>query len=371
MSECPRPQRGLDRIRPYVPGKPIDEVKREYGLDDVIKLASNENPIGVSPKAIAAMQEAIHRVNLYPDAANYDLRTALANHFGFELDQVAVGNGADDLILQISMACLDEGDQVIVSQSSFPIYDIYTNVMRADMRKTPLTADFGLDLEAMADAVCDRTKIIYVCNPNNPTGTIVREKETQRFLDRIPQRVLVVFDEAYREMVDADDFPDTEKMVREGRPNIVVLRTFSKVYGLAGIRLGYGFAHPDLVSSMMRIKMVFNVNIPAQAAGIAALEDDEFLQYSIDVNRAGRHFLCENFARMGLPFAESHTNFVLVRVGPGASEIQLELLKAGVIVRPCGGYDLPEFLRVSIGTPGQNARLIEELDRSLSLAKER
>jgi len=370
MSECPRPQRGLDRIRPYVPGKPIDEVKREYGLDDVIKLASNENPIGVSPKAIAAMQEAIHRVNLYPDAANYDLRTALGKHFGFALEQVAVGNGADDLILQISMACLDEGDQVIASQSSFPIYDIYTNVMRADMMKTPITSDFGLDLDAMAEAVCDRTKIIYVCNPNNPTGTIVRAEETARFLKRIPERVLVVFDEAYREMVDAGDFPDTEELVREGRPNVIVLRTFSKVYGLAGIRLGYGFAHPDLVSTMMQIKMVFNVNIPAQAAGIAALQDEEFLHYSIDVNRAGRHFLCESFDEMGLEYAESHTNFVLVRVGPRASEIQVELLRAGVIVRPCGGYDLPEFLRVSIGTPEQNGRLVEELDRILLAAKE-
>ena len=370
MSDCPRPQRGLKRIRPYVPGKPIDEVKREYGLDDVIKLASNENPIGVSPKAIAAMQEAIHRVNLYPDAANHDLRTALAKHFGFALEQVAVGNGADDLILQISMACLDEGDQVIASQSSFPIYDIYTNVMRADMTKTPLSAGYGLDLEAMADAACDRTKIIYVCNPNNPTGTIVRADATERFLERVPDRVLVVFDEAYREMVDADDYPDTEALVREGRPNVVVLRTFSKVYGLAGIRLGYGFAHPDLVSTMMQIKMVFNVSIPAQAAGIAALEDDEFLRYSIDINRAGRHFLCDNFAEMGLEYAESHTNFVLVRVGPRAAEIQIELLKAGVIVRPCGGYDLPEFLRVSIGTPEQNARLVEELARALSSTEE-
>lgn len=363
MSDCPRPQSGLDRIRPYVPGKPIDEVKREYGLEDVIKLASNENPIGVSPKAVAAMQEAIHRVNLYPDSANYELRTAIGKHFGFPLEQVAVGNGADDLILQLSMACLDEGDQVIASRSSFPIYDIYVNVMRANMVKTPLTSAYGLDLEAMADAVCDRTKIIYVCNPNNPTGTIVRKDAVARFLDRVPERVLVVFDEAYREMVDAEDFPDTLGLVREKRPNVAVLRTFSKVYGLAGIRLGYGFAHPDLISTLMRIKSVFNVNIPAQAAGIAALKDTEFLQRSIELNRTGREFLYEAFDRLGLPYAESHTNFILVRIGPNACDVQQKLLESGVIVRPCGGYELPEFLRVSIGTQDQNERFLAELTR--------
>lgn len=365
MSDCPSPQRGLDRIRPYVPGKPIDEVKREYGLEDVIKLASNENPLGVSPMAVAAMQEAVTRVNLYPDAASYDLRMAIAKHFGFELEQVAVGNGADDLILQLSMTCLDEEDQVIVSRSSFPIYDIYTNVMRADMLKISLTASYGLDLEAMADAICEKTKIIYVCNPNNPTGTIVRADAVDRFLERVPDRVLVVFDEAYQEMADAEDFPDTLTLVREGRANVIVLRTFSKVYGLAGIRVGYGFAHPDLIASMMRIKMVFNVSIPAQAAGIAALQDDAFLHRSIDMNLAGRRFLCSAFARLGLTFAESHTNFVLAHVGPDACQVQQQLLEAGVIVRPCVGYDLPEFLRISIGTAEQNERLIQELERIL------
>jgi len=365
MPDRPCPQRGLERVSPYVPGKPIDEVKREYGLDDVIKLASNENPLGVSPKALAAMHEAIERVNLYPDASSHDLRTAIGRHFDLPLDHVAVGNGADDLILQLSMAGLDEGDRVVVSRSSFPIYDLYAHVMRADVVKTPLAAGYRIDLDAMADAIDERTKLVYVCNPNNPTGTIVHADAVDRFLERVPDCVVVVFDEAYREMVDDDDFPATVDLVRAGRPNVVVLRTFSKVYGLAGIRLGYALAHPDLVATLMRVKTIFNVNRAAQAAGIAALDDADFLARSVDANRAGRRFLYDAFERLGLEYAESHTNFVLVRIGPRAEAIQQALLAAGVIVRPCCGYDLPAFLRVSIGTPAENERLVSALERSL------
>jgi histidinol-phosphate aminotransferase len=366
MSERPCPQRGLDRIRPYVPGKPIDEVKREYGLEDVIKLASNENPLGVSPKAVEAMREAVARVNFYPDASSFDLRTAIGRRFDVPIESVGIGNGADDLILQLSMACLEDGDRVVASRSSFPIYDVYAHVMRAEMVKTPLRDSLGIDLGAMADAIDERTKLVYVCNPNNPTGTIVRAEEVERFMKRVPECTVVVFDEAYREMVDADDFPDTLALVREGRPNVVVLRTFSKVYGLAGIRVGYAFAPPELISTLMRIKMVFNVNVAAQAAGIAALEDDDFLARSVEANRNGRRLLCDAFDRLGLEYAESHTNFVLVRIGPRAEAVQQGLLKTGVIVRPCGGFDLPECLRISIGTPEQNERLIAELERLLS-----
>ena len=352
-------------LTPYVPGKPIDEVKRELGLRDVVKLASNENPLGVSPKALAAMQEAVAGVNLYPDAASHDLRSAIADHFDVPFDRVAVGNGADDLILQLSMACLDEGDRVVVSRSSFPIYDVYAHAMRAELTKTPLAPSYRIDLDAMASAIDERTKLVYVCNPNNPTGTIVRAAEVDRFLARVPECTVVVFDEAYYEMVDADSFPQTLDLVRAGRPNVIVLRTFSKAYGLAGIRVGYAFADPDLVATLMRIKMIFNVNVVAQAAGIAALEDAEFLKRSVEANRAGRRFLSDAFDRLGLEYAESHTNFVLVRIGPRAEDLQRELLQTGLIVRPCCGYDLPEHLRISIGTPEQNERLIGELARLL------
>jgi histidinol-phosphate aminotransferase len=365
MREAPRPQRGLKGIKPYVPGKPIEEVERELGLQNVIKLASNENPLGVSPKALAAAERALRSANLYPDAASYDLRTAIGEHFGFPRDCVAVGNGADDLILQLAMSYLDEGDEVIVSRSSFPIYDVYVHAMRATMVKTPLTEQLGIDLPAMADAIGLRTKIAVVCNPNNPTGTMVAGDALDAFLRCVPDHVLVVIDEAYAEMADSQEFPDSLSYVREGRPNVVVLRTFSKVYGLAGIRLGYAFAVAEIVATMMRIKMVFNVSVLAQAAGIAALGDEEFLKKSVAANKTGRQQLCRAFDRLGLTYADSHTNFVLVRIGPDALTIQQELLHDGVIVRPCAGYDLPEHLRISIGTPEQNERLIQALSARL------
>lgn len=366
MTQPIHPQRGLDSIHPYVPGKPIDDVKREYGLDDVIKMASNENPLGVSPKALRAMQEALTRLNHYPDGASYEFRAALAAHFDVDQSQVAVGNGADDLILELSMAFLDEGDDIVVSRSSFPMYDIYAAAMRARMIKTPLTPQLGIDLNAMADAVTDRTRLIYVCNPNNPTGTIACAGDVSQFVERIPERVIIVMDEAYVEMVASDDFPDSLAYVRDGRPNVVVLRTFSKVYGLAGIRIGYGFAHSDLVSTLLKIKPPFNVNVLAQAAGIAALQDADFVARSVEANRKGREALYEGLGCLGLEVTPSHTNFVLVRFGPDAGDVQQALLERGVIVRPCGGYDLPEHLRISIGTPEENARLLRDVEAVLA-----
>ena len=362
MSQDVRPQPGLDPIITYVPGKPIEDVKRELGLDDVIKLASNENPLGVSPKALAAMREALANVNLYPDGASYKLRQALADRFGLEMDQVAVGNGADDLILELAMAYINEGDQVITSYSSFPMYDIYTHAMRGVMIKTPLAPGYRIDLPAMADAITDRTKMIYVCNPNNPTGTIVASSELDEFIDRVPENVLVVIDEAYYEMVEDDVFPDSFAYLREGRRNIVILRTFSKAYGLAGLRIGYGFGHLDVIAPLRKVKPAFNVNVLAQVAGIAALDDAEFLARAVEVNQAGRHQLYEAFDRLHLDYAESHTNFLLVRIGPSAERVQQALLRRGIIVRPCGAYNLPEFLRISIGTPEQNERLIAALE---------
>ena len=366
MSEGIHQQRGLESIKLYVPGKPIEDVKREYGLDDVIKMASNENPLGVSPKALAAMDAALPSLNHYPDASGYEFRSALAKHFDVEMTQVAVGNGADDLILELSMAYLEDDDEVVVSRSSFPMYDIYANAMRARLIKTPLTAELGIDLDAMAQAITDRTKIVYVCNPNNPTGAIVSADEVDAFIQRVPENVIIVLDEAYYEMVDSDSYSDSLAYVQEGLRNVFVLRTFSKVYGLAGIRIGYGFAHPDVISTLLKIKPPFNVNVLAQAAGIAALGDTDFVAQSVDANKAGRHYLYRELGRLGLSYAESHTNFILIRIGANASNVQQGLLERGVIVRPCGGYDLPEFIRVSIGSPGQNERLIATLREILA-----
>ncbi len=361
MTSHVKPQHGLDHLKPYVPGTPIEDVQRKYGLRHVIKLASNENPLGTSPKALQAVRDALPRLNFYPDSQCYNLRQALASYLRVDQDHIIVGNGADGLITQTCMAYLDQDSEVIVSKSSFPVYDIFTHIMRAKLVKTPLK-EYGLDLEAMADAITPRTKLVFVCNPNNPTGTMVTAGEVERFMARVPDYVLVVFDEAYFELADSTDFPDTMAYVLQGRENVMVMRTFSKVYGMAGIRLGYGVAMPSVLAPMNRAKESFAVNLLAQAAGIAALEDHDFLLKTIEANHTSRLWLYEQFDRLGLSYVRSHTNFVLVEIGPRASEVQQELLKRGVIVRPCDGYDLCDFIRVTVGTPEQDARFIEALE---------
>jgi histidinol-phosphate aminotransferase len=360
-----RPQHGLDHLKPYVPGTPIEEVQRRYGLKHVIKLASNENPLGSSPKALEAISQALPRLNYYPDSQCHDLRRALAEFHQIDPEQIVAGNGADGIITQVCMAYLDQDSEVIVSQSSFPVYDIFTHIMRARLVKTPLRPDYRLDLEAMAAAITPDTKLVFVCNPNNPTGTIVTAAEVDAFMARVPDSVLVVFDEAYFELVDADDFPDTFQYVRQGRENVLLMRTFSKVYGLAGIRLGYAIGTPAVLAPLNRAKESFAVNLLAQAAGVAALQDQEFLRRTVETNHASRQWLYREFDRLGLFYVPSHTNFVLVRVGAQAVDIQQALLRQGVIVRPCGGYDLSEFLRVTVGTPEQDARFIEALEAVL------
>lgn len=359
-----KPQRGLDHLKPYIPGTPIEDVQRKYGIKHVIKLASNENPLGTSPKALEAIQEALSRLNYYPDAQCYRLRQALAAYHQVDPEQLIVGNGADGVITQICMAYLDQDSEVIVSKSSFPIYDHFTNIMRAWLIKTPLK-DYGLDLEAMAAAITDQTRLVFVCNPNNPTGTIVTAAEVKTFMDKVPDHVLVVFDEAYFELVDSDEYPDTLAYIRQGRENVIVMRTFSKVYGMAGIRLGYGVAMPCVLSPMNQAKESFAVNSLAQEAGIAALQDRDFLVKSVKANQASRLWLYEQFDRMGLFYVRSHTNFILLHIGDRAGQVQQELLSRGVIVRPCDGYGLCDFLRVTVGMPEQNTRFVETLEEVL------
>ncbi len=364
MTTLVKPQHALNAIKLYVPGKPIEEVKREFGLTDVIKLASNENPLGASPKVLAALHVALDEINYYPDAQTYYLREALSRRFGVPADYIALGNGADGLIREVCLAYLEEGDEVIVSRSSFPVYDVSTQVMGGRLVKTPLKHQ-GLDLAAMAAAITLRTKVIFVCNPNNPTGTIVTAPEVERFMAQVPDEVLVVLDEAYYEFVDSSEYPDSLRYVREGRKNVVVMRTFSKVYGMAGIRLGFALACPEVMTALLTVRESFPVNRLAQAAGLAALEDDEFMRRTVEMNHTGRLYLYREFERLGLACTRSHTNFVLVRVGPQAGKLFQALLRQGVIVRPCTGYDLPEYVRITVGTPEQNARLISALETVL------
>ena len=360
-----KPQRGLDAMQPYAPGTPIEQVQREYGLQDVIKLASNENPLEPSPKALAAIRQALPRLNLYPDGQSYYLRQAIAEHLGFEMEQVAVGNGADGIIAQLCLAYLDDESEVVVSRSSFPVYDRFTHTMRATLVKTPLTKSYGFDLEAMARAITEKTKLVFVCNPNNPTGMIITADRVDAFMATVPDYTLVVFDEAYFEYVEFDDYPDTLEYIRRGRHNVLTMRTFSKAHGLAGIRLGYAIAAPEVLAPLNQVKGIFDVNLLAQIAGIAALNDKAFVEKSVTTNRTGLDFLYGEFERLGLNYIESHGNFVLVEIGPQAMTVQQQLLEQGVIVRPCTAYDLPNFLRISVGNQAQNTRLIKALERVL------
>lgn len=362
-------QRGLDAIKPYVPGKAIEDVQRQYGLTDIVKLASNENPLGISPVVHAALEAALRDVNLYPDPQAYTLRQSIARHLQVQPEQVIVGNGEDGLIRGICVAYLDEGDEVIVSRSSFPVYDISTQVMRGTLVKTPLK-DMGLDLDAMLAALSPRTKLIFVCNPNNPTGTIVTATQIERFVAQVPDRVLIVLDEAYFEYVDDPRFPDSLAYVRAGRQNVIVLRSFSKGYGLAGLRLGYGVAGAELLAPLYASSESFPVNRLAQVAGAAALEDRDFLAQSVRANRAGRDYLYGEFDRLGLDYVRCQANFVLLKIGPDAAAVIQAALMQGVIVRPCTAYDLPQYARVTIGTPAQNARLIAALEVALRGVRE-
>jgi histidinol-phosphate aminotransferase len=361
MSSKITPQRGLGQISLYKPGRPIEEVRKEFGINDVIKLASNENPIGPSPKAIEALIKGIAQINYYPDGQSAALCNALAQKSGVKPEQITVGNGADGLIVETCLAFLDENCEAIVSQSSFPVYDTYIRVMRAKLVKTPLK-NYGLDLDAMLAAITERTKLIFVCNPNNPTGTYLPKSEVDAFMARVPDHVLVVFDEAYYEFVEAPDFPDTLNFIREGRENVLLFRTFSKVYGLAGVRVGYAVGAPELIASLHAIKEPFAVNSLAQIAGLAAMEDEAFMRQTVDTNRAAREYLYAEFSRMGLFYVKSQTNFVLVELGEQMETIVKKLMEQGVIIRPGGGYNLPRFARVSVGTLEQNKRLIETLE---------
>jgi histidinol-phosphate aminotransferase len=360
-----KPQRGLGAIRPYVPGKPIEEVQREYGLTDIIKLASNENPIGASPVVVQALMEALPHLNVYPDAQAYRLRHALGEHHGVDPEMIRIGNGADGVIRELCVAYLNDDDEVLTSCSTFPVYDISAAVMRGRLVKTPLTPDLRFDLDAMARAITPRTKLIFVCNPNNPTGSIATQDEVTEFMKHVPDSAIVVFDEAYYEFVDDPEYPDTMPYVTGGLKNVCILRTFSKAYGIAGIRMGYAIATAELLAPMRACSESFPVNLLAQIAGEAALKDEAFLKKTVAVNAQGREFLYREFHRLGIGYVPSQTNFVLAHIGPEAKQAYTELLKRGVIVRPCTGYDLPEHLRITIGDPSQNRRLVATLETIL------
>lgn len=356
-------------IKPYVPGKPIEEVERELGLkyEEIIKLASNENPLGPSPRAVAALQEAVATLNLYPDSNCFNLKNVLAARLGVGFENLIIGNGSDELLKLIAEAFLNPGEEVIYGVPSFVEYEFVTRVMGGVIVEVPLK-NLTYDLEAMADKITSRTKLIFVCNPNNPTGTIVTRGEVEEFLSRVPEEVIVVFDEAYYEYVDAEDYPQTIEYVRQGR-RVIVLRTFSKIYGLAGLRIGYGIAPAEIIECLMRVREPFNVNTLAQVAARAALEDEEHLDRSRRVNREGKEYWYRELKNMGLEFAPTQGNFMFIRVGVSGQEVTERLMRRGIIVRPAGIFGFSEYIRVTMGTPEQNERFISNLREVLEEIK--
>jgi len=342
----------------YEPGRPIEDVARELGLDPagIIKLASNENPFGPSPRALAAARQALEHGALYPDGGCFALRQRLAAARGLAADQFVVGNGSNELIELLGHALLGPGDEVVMAAPSFAVYKLVTLLFGATPVEVPLR-DHRHDLAALAAAITPRTKLVFVCSPNNPTGTANTEAELLAFGRALPEHVVGVFDEAYAEFL--ENPPDLRPLIREGR-SVVGLRTFSKIYGLAGLRVGYGYASREAAALLNCVRQPFNVNAVAQAAAIAALDDAEFAERCARDNRAGLRQLEAGFAKLGLEWVPSVANFILVRVGDGAG-VFAGLQRRGVIVRPMQSYTMPDWVRVTVGTPEQNERLLAEL----------
>ena len=349
-------------ISPYQPGKPITELAREMGIpvEKILKLASNENPLGMSPKAKKAVAAAINGIERYPD--QFELIKAVAERCGLAQNQVVLGNGSNDVLDLIARVFLAPGRSAVFAQHAFAVYPLATLLTGAELIATP-AKHYGHDLDAMRAAIRPDTRIVWIANPNNPTGNFLPYPEVRAFLEAVPREVVVVLDEAYNEYLPPAERVDTAAWIADF-PNLVVTRTFSKIFGLAGLRVGYALASAEIADLMNRVRQPFNVNNLAIAAAIAALDDHLFVAESYELNRRGMEQLVAGLKRLGLEHIPSHGNFVTFRAGDGAA-VNQKLLKQGVIVRPIGGYGLPEWLRVTIGTEPENARFLEALEKAL------
>lgn len=362
--QSPRPRSATDAIEPYVPGMSIERVREQFGLNDIIKLASNENPLGPSPLALTAMQNGVQELHTYPDGAARRLVAALSDRFDLPDDHFIVGNGSDGVIKMIAEAYLEPGDDIVCAQPTFSQYAFGAALMGANVKYVPLTEDMRHDLPAMAEQIGPRTKAVFVCNPNNPTGTTVSPESFAAFLQQVPPHVLVVVDEAYAEYTTADHLFGIDA-VRAGDRRVVVLRTFSKIYGLAGLRVGYGVAHPAVIDHLRRVQEPFQVNSLAQLAAEAALHDEEHVARSVELNEAGKRFFYERLRALGLSYAPTEANFVFFDVGRAVREVFMQLLREGIIVRGGDAFGQDTWMRVTIGTSEQNERLFDALARCL------
>ena len=365
-------QFGLDYVRalaPYQAGKPISEVAREFGLDEanIVKLASNENPLGVPASALAAMQAAASDLARYPDANGFALKEAISAKYAVPQSWITLGNGSNDILELAAHALVRPGESVVFAQYSFAVYPLATQAVGGRAINVP-AKDFGHDLDSMAASIAADTKLVFIANPNNPTGTFLSAAQIEAFLQKVPAHVVVVLDEAYNEFLAPEHQYDALQWVKQ-YPNLLISRTLSKAYGLAGLRVGFAIAQPALTDILNRIRQPFNVNSLAQAAAVAALNDSQFLAKSAALNAAGYQQFIQAFAEMGLQYVPSFGNFVLVKVGDddaAGARVNLALLKQGVIVRPVGNYGLPQWLRISIGLPEVNATCIAALKNALA-----
>ncbi len=357
---------GVQGLQPYQPGKPIEELQRELGLSDVVKLASNENPLGPPASALAAYREAAEQLHLYPDAGGFELKAQLSAALGVEAAQLTLGNGSNDVLDLLARVFLDSDSSAVFSQYAFIVYPIAVQAAGAQAIVTP-AKDWGHDLDAMAAAIDDRTRLVFIANPNNPTGTWLSESAVRVFMAKVPENVVVVLDEAYCEYLNEPAYPDSIAMLAD-YPNLVVTRTFSKAYGLAGLRVGYAISHPDIADLLNRVRAPFNVSVPALAAATAAYRDAEYLQRSRELNAAGMAQLEKGLAALGLQYIASVGNFIAVEMPAAAMPYYQALLKKGVIVRPVGVYGMPNHLRISIGLESENQRCLNALQEVLSEA---
>jgi len=358
-------QPGVRDLKPYIPGKPVSELQRELGLDKVVKLASNENPLGPSPIVKQAVSEAIDEQARYPDASGFALKQILAKKHHVDPNQITLGNGSNDVLVFLAQAFLTSEHNAVFSQYSFAVYPIATQAVNAKAKIAPANSKthaqpLGHDLKAMAELIDENTRLIFIANPNNPTGTWLESKTLENFISQVPDTALVVIDEAYTEYVKQQDIPDSSLWLSK-YPNLVVTRTFAKAYGLAGFRVGYALSHPQIADLLNRIRPPFNVNSLALVAAETALGDTKHLQQVIDLNEQGKQYLSAELAKLGLTVIPSATNFLLVDFGKNVSELNQQLLQAGVIVRPVANYGLDNYLRISIGLPEENEFFINAL----------
>ncbi len=363
MNEKEPIRKSIDKLKPYIPGRAAEEVQRELKIPSVVKLASNENPLGPSSLALDIIQRRLKDISIYPDQNSIELKEVLAKRLEVDVSNLIIGNGSDEIMLLAAATFLTAGEEAIISRNTFSTYEFCTRLMDGEPSFVDLK-DYTYNLEGFAKAITNKTKLVWLCNPNNPTGTIFTQKQLDSFLNKIPKNAIVVIDEAYNEYVESPEYPTSIKYVKEGQ-NVIVLRTFSKIYGLAGLRVGYGIAKTGLIKYLSLVKLPFNVNRIAQAAAVAALDDKEHLKKSLKNNQEGKKYLYSELDKMGLNYLKTEANFIWIDVKTSADALFMRMMREGVIVRPLSSFDMLEAIRVTIGTPEQNKRFIEAFKMNL------